>query len=755
MSGPLNVLIVEDFPDDAELMLRELRLAGWEPRAQRVETRTEFTLALQTLPDVILADYSLPNFDAAEALKLLQDLELDIPFIVVTGFAGEDKAVACMKNGAADYLLKDRLARLAPAVGQALAERQLREGARTTQAALRASEERYRAISNLISDFAYSLRLEPDGTLAPEWATDALGRITGYGLEDLAAPGGWARLVYPADLQGASEQRQQALAGQPTVGEYRIITRSGDLRWLREYYQPVWDSAGNRVQRLYGAAQDITDRRQAEETLRLQAMALEALAEGVAATDQHSIIIYTNLAFDTMFGYQPGELLGRHASVLHAYPPEETGRRLAAIASRLEAGETWQGELQNIRKDGTLFLANVSMSVLNLPNTTYRIMIHEDVTERRRAEAQSRLQLEQLGALYAIDRTINADLDLQLTLHVLLDQLALQPPVDAAAVLLFDPSSQSLNYRAGRGFLTAAIETTHLRLGECLGGRAAQGSGMLIRQNLNQSPDFMRADLLAAEGFVAYLGVPLTAKGGVLGVLEIFQRAPRNPDPEWFRFLETLCGQTAIAITNAALFDRLHHTNRELSEAYDATIEGWSRALDLRDRETEGHTQRVTELALRLARIVGTPDDALQHIRWGALLHDIGKMGIPDGILLKPGPLSPDEWDIMRLHPGYALQMLQPITYLHQAIDIPYCHHEKWDGSGYPRGLKGADIPTAARIFAVVDVYDALLSDRPYRPGWPLDKAIQHIRDGAGSHFDPQVTNIFLDIINHSAIAPN
>ena len=185
--------------------------------------------------------------------------------------------------------------------------------------------------------------------------------------------------------------------------------------------------------------------------------------------------------------------------------------------------------------------------------------------------------------------------------------------------------------------------------------------------------------------------------------------------------------------------------------AYNATIEGWSRALDLRDKETEGHTLRVTEITLRLAQAMNLGDEALAHIRWGSLLHDTGKMGIPDAILLKPGSLTDEEQVVMRKHPQYAYDMLAPITFLHSALDIPYCHHEKWDGTGYPRGLKSEAIPLAARIFAVVDVWDALRSDRPYRPAWTEAKVREHIRGLAWTHFDPKVVEVFLKVISETA----
>ncbi len=184
----------------------------------------------------------------------------------------------------------------------------------------------------------------------------------------------------------------------------------------------------------------------------------------------------------------------------------------------------------------------------------------------------------------------------------------------------------------------------------------------------------------------------------------------------------------------------------ELLQAYDATLEGWSHVLDLRDRETEGHSRRVTTMTVRLAEALGIEGDELIHIRRGALLHDIGKMGIPDRILLKPGALTPEEWTIMRLHPVYAYEWLSDIAFLRPALDIPHCHHERWDGSGYPRGLRGEEIPLAARLFAVADTWDAICSDRPYRAGRAPEQARQIIASLAGNQLDPRVVQLFLEI---------
>jgi putative nucleotidyltransferase with HDIG domain len=368
-------------------------------------------------------------------------------------------------------------------------------------------------------------------------------------------------------------------------------------------------------------------------------------------------------------------------------------------------------------------------------------------TRRARESVESQLerQLERLHSLRAIDTAIVSSLDLKVTLAVLLDQATTQLNADAADVLLLDPHSLRLEHFASRGFRTRALEHTKLRLGEGQAGHAAATRTPVRIDDLRTSPGSLaRAPLLADEGFVSYYAFPLIAKGEVKGVIEIFGRKPFVIDREWEEFLATLTGQAAVAIDSSRMFDGLQRSNADLTLAYDATIEGWSRALDLRDKETEGHTQRVAQLTEQLAREMGFTEIQLLHLHRGALLHDIGKMGVPDTILLKPGPLTDEEWVVMRQHPMYAYELLSPIAYLAPAVDIPYAHHEKWDGSGYPRGLAGEAIPLSARVFAVIDVWDALRSDRPYRPAWSQAKALAHIKEGSGSHFDPMVVEVFL-----------
>jgi PAS domain S-box-containing protein/putative nucleotidyltransferase with HDIG domain len=374
------------------------------------------------------------------------------------------------------------------------------------------------------------------------------------------------------------------------------------------------------------------------------------------------------------------------------------------------------------------------------------VVMFTDISDVKRADEKIRRQLEHLTALVEIDHAINFSFDLNVSLTTLLAHVIVQLGVDAADVLLFKPETRTLEYVAGYGFHTKAIEQSRQPLGEGYAARAAQERSIVHIPDLaKEHNSFLGGILLAGEDFVSYFGVPLIAKGHVVGVLEVFQRAQLVHDEEWLDFLKALAAQAAIAIDNVTLFDKLQRSNTELFQAYDATIEGWSRALELRDNETEGHTQRTADLTVRLARLFGLSDTALVQVRWGALLHDIGKMGIPDEILLKHDKLTEAEWAVMKKHTVFAYEMLSPIRYLRLALDIPSAHHEKWDGTGYPLGLKGEQIPLVARIFAVADVWDALRNDRRYRTSWSVEKVREYIRSLAGTHFDPHVVNVCLD----------
>ena len=377
------------------------------------------------------------------------------------------------------------------------------------------------------------------------------------------------------------------------------------------------------------------------------------------------------------------------------------------------------------------------------------ILSARDITKYKQTENRMKRQLHRLSALRSVDYAIASGLDLNLLLSILLDRVIETLHVDAAAVLLLDPKLNELKFAAGRGFHTNLLQHTHLKTGEGYAGRVALERRIITIPDLTKNKtEFERSPLFPNEKFIVYYGVPLIAKGRVLGVLEIFHRSRLQPDEDWLDFLNIISGQTAIAIDSAMMYKELQKSNFELSLAYNATIDAWSRTLDLRDRDTEGHTRRVTDLTLKFASIAGIKETDLIHIRRGATLHDIGKVAIPDEILFKPGPLDQDEWETMRLHPKYAVDLLSPIKYLEHAMEIPHWHHEKWDGSGYPDKLGGEEIPYAARLFSLVDVYDALTSDRPYRKAWSKQDTVQYIEHQSGKHFDPRLVPEFLNLVH-------
>lgn len=395
----------------------------------------------------------------------------------------------------------------------------------------------------------------------------------------------------------------------------------------------------------------------------------------------------------------------------------------------------------------------IQASRLQLADRSLVIGIGLDTSELNHAKQQIEAlnidlqdQLQRLSSLRQIDQVITGSSDLRLTLDLILAEVAGSLAVDAGSVLLYKPGSDTLEWGAEYGFCNPqAFRDATLKLGEGAAGKVGLNREMKqLRTREELIREFVRWPHLKEEGFSSYLAVPLVAKGKLQGVLEFFHRRAFDIDEDWLDYLDALATQVAIAVDNAALFEGLEQANTELLQAYDTTIEGWSRALDLRDHETEGHSRRVTDLTLKLGTRLGASTEELVHMRRGALLHDIGKMGVPDSILLKTGRLNDEERALMQEHPNLAHDLLSPIRFLWPALDIPYFHHEKWDGSGYPQGLTGEMIPKAARVFALADVYDALTSNRPYREAWTKSKALEWIEGEAGRHFDPRITEEFI-----------
>lgn len=386
-------------------------------------------------------------------------------------------------------------------------------------------------------------------------------------------------------------------------------------------------------------------------------------------------------------------------------------------------------------------IANINRELGALVTTVAKLK--EDV------QGQFSSHQKKVEALIGVGSVINSTVGLKRVLEEVIDTIIALMNAERGFLMLKDESSGELVVQTARGIAQADLAKDSFAVSNSIIKKVVESGEAILTTNAQEDPRFDQQASIATYHLLSILCAPLKVKDILIGVIYVDNRAVsgifHNDD---FEIISSFSNQAAVAIENARLFDGLQASNEELQLAYQATLEGWVRALDLRDKETEGHTQRVTSLTIKLAESMGIAGDDLIHIRRGALLHDIGKMAIPDGILLKPASLTPEERALIQKHPVYAFEMLSPIKFLQPALDIPYCHHEKWDGTGYPRGLKAEQIPLAARIFAIADVWDALVSDRPYRKGIDPKEVKEKITADSGSHFDPRAVEAFLKLGN-------
>jgi PAS domain S-box-containing protein/putative nucleotidyltransferase with HDIG domain len=609
--------------------------------------------------------------------------------------------------------------------------------------------------------------------------------LTGYQPVDLVDNHllSYSNLIHPDDRQAVwetiQEQIKEKLAFEIT---YRLRTKSGQYRWVWERGVGVF-SDERKLDAIEGFITDITERKQQERELEAIASVSSALRTVETRMDILSVVldqtttllnadgclvelidlktgdsvvkvangiykktlgdrIPPNKGLNTHIRNSGKPYLNNHAYDdpmlldLELYKDCPAIAGVPMIAQETLIGFLWIGRKQDISEKAVNTLSSIADIAANA--------IHRVDLFRR-----TKQQLDQLIGLRQIDIAINSNMDLSYALRVLLEQVMTLLKVDAACVMIFDAKSQLITLQAKSGFQTNTIRDSFILDRETIIGRA------IIEQKTIQICDMEEENLvkstrqlMVTEKFCSSFVTPLIIKNELKGVLQVFLKKVFTPDSDWVDFFETLAGQAAIAISEAALLKNLTQSNFELQMAYEDTLEGWSNALDLRDHETEDHTRRVTELSAKLARSMGIEGEELVNLRRGALLHDIGKMGVPDNILTKPGKLTPEEWVIMRQHPTNAYDLLRPIQYLQNAMEIPYCHHEKWDGSGYPRGLKGEEIPLSARIFAIVDVWDAMTSDRYYRAAMSKQETLDYIQTNTGKHFDPLVVDAFMKIIN-------
>jgi PAS domain S-box-containing protein/putative nucleotidyltransferase with HDIG domain len=745
--------------------------------------------------DVIMLDYRLPGKNGLELLEeLRRDKNFALPVIIVTGQGDQEAVSKAHQLGAIDYLIKTPgyLFQLPIMIENAYHQSQLiRE-----HLALQRSENLFRLLAENAGDMIYRIMLSPEQKM--EYISPAVSEIIGYTAEEIYQnPDIIFRIIHPDDQTIFAPMAHGQLQPKETI-IIRMIRKDGIMVWVEEKNVYIHNKAGE-VIALEGIARDVTEQRKADTERRKLLEETRRRVEELEAVNQILIASRAANTLEEILAKLLDEslsFLGLENGIIWIFSQEE--KKATWCQSRgwftkhkkeiCERGEQFFPDIFHAGKAFRMdFLPEKVQQLMNendkegvapsssiiLPILANKILIgvlfvlvpqERSISEndfqlmdtlasitgtaayRIQLFEQTENQLKRLTALRVVDAAISSSLDLKVIFNVLIEHVISELKIDAAAVLLFNPVTKSLDFAAGSGFQSATLNGTHVRISDSLAGLAVIEQRVISIKDTNEHPLMSKNVLYKEHGFTSYIAVPLISKGNVRGVLELYHSSVLPGDVEWMNFLKTLSNQVAIALDNAELFDSLQRSNIELSLAYDATIVGWSRALELRDRETKGHSMRVTDLTIELARKMNIPSEELIHMRRGALLHDIGKMGIPDGILHKPGPLTDEEWVIMRKHPVYAYNLLSPIEFLKPALEIPYSHHERFNGSGYPRGLKGKTIPLSARIFAVIDVWDALGSDRPYRDAWPEEKVLQYIIDEKGIQFDPDVVTNFLEL---------
>jgi PAS domain S-box-containing protein/putative nucleotidyltransferase with HDIG domain len=760
----MKILYLEDNKLDIELTRREFSKIAPDIQMQVVNSVQAAQIIvgnpLTNDLDLVLTDMHLPDGDGLNFLEWIRENGLPFAVVLITGHGDEEMAVAALKSGADDYIAKTPgyLSRL-PEVLAGASQRFKAEIARKAKTLSVLYVEHNAADIDLtrrhLARYAPHIHIDILNNAQevilfynkPE-SHDKYDvilldhRLQGLNAIEVMKELQVFNLKTPIILvtgHGDEEVAVQALK----MGAADYVVKSSDYL----YHLPsVIENAYNRAKLL-----------QEQEALRSSEERFRRLTENAQDIISRYKVIpeirceYISPAVEHILGIKPEEFYQNNQLYAEIIHPDDLHLLIGLSANNGVQGLFTPLILRFRHADGHYVWTEMrNVPVLDDENhLTALESVTRDISDRKASEQRIQQQMERISAMLTIDNAISASLDLNLTLTIVLEHVVSQLQVDAASVLLLDPYTQTLKFFTGRGFQNPVSDNFYMKVGDGFPGRAIMERRIIYSNNKEDfsNPVYFVPEAIK-EDFSSAFWIPLISKGVVKAVMEVFSRKVIEADREWMDYLTMLASQTAIAIDNAELFENLQRSNEELLQAYDSTLEGWVHALDLRDKETEGHSKRVAEITIQMANRMGVRPADLEHLRRGALLHDIGKMGVPDAILLKPGPLTEEEWLIMRKHPQFASMLLKPIRYLRKALDIPLYHHERWDGNGYPDGLRGTEIPLAARIFAVIDVWDALISHRPYRTAWSEEDARKYIQDQAGRQFDPEITNEFMKLLD-------
>ena len=746
-----RILSIEDNPDDAFLLLHTLKANFPKAECTQVSGKAELLelISGDYHPEIILSDWSLPQFNGLAALEMVRSKGIDVPFIIVSGKIGEETAIAAIRQGVYDYVLKDNLGRLPTAIHHALEYYENEKKANIHNALITLQATALRVAPAAIAVF------DPSGSL--EWINPAFEELTGYSSKDLLG------LDIRTACAAARNLQLEPIGNGSEMRKERVFTgidrkKDGKLYFEESRFCPVIDRDGN-LSHIVAIRKDVTSIEQQKKELELDLLLSMALAQAKSPEGLClSALSFLKEQFpETRLGIR---LFTDGKSSDEKWFGEKPERLMPqGLGEGANQGNPGQASAEHRVYRRAMKMDNENIAQLQIAYPTDSPFDQEKLfdalagqidTALQRIITQQRFsaQIRNVSFLKLISRTINVEMDFEAVGGPLLRKIREILDCDAIELFLNDKTTDELRCQAQSGFRTGIVMHASIRLGQPYVGIAAEEQRIVSVSDFSDlDPKSSLAALIKAENFLTQACAPIIIAGKVIGVLEAFQRKVNSPNSEWFILFDAIATQTGLALDYNSINADLQQAYLDLELSYEATIEGWSAAMDYRDQETEGHSKRVTSLTLSLSARLGVSEEEMTAIRRGSLLHDIGKIGIPDSILKKQGPLDEKEWALMKEHPRIAYELLSKIPYLQKSLDIPLCHHEKWDGSGYPHGLKGEKIPFMARLFSIVDVFDALTSDRPYRKAWTKTEALRYIKEQSGVQFDPAIVEPFMSMI--------
>ena len=699
---PLRILFVEDLPTDTELAERELRKAGISFTSMRVETKEAFLNALEEFrPDLIISDYAMPEFDGMQALKLSLAHDPDLPFVLLTGSMNEETAVACMKAGAVDYIIKEHIRRLPMAVMSALEQQRTRLAKKGAERALRESEKKYNELAHFLPQIVFETDIKGNIT----FVNHAAYSLSGYSPEEFEKGLNVLQVLVPEDRDRARSNIQRILQGEEFRGnEYTFLRKDGCTFPVITETTPI--VRDNQTVGLRGLVIDISERKRAEEALRVSEeryrTILNEMEEGYQEVDLSGHFTFFNEAFLKIFGYSRDEMMGTNFSLFAA--EEAIAKKVyRAYNEMYETGLPIKSfEWDIIRKDGarrTLeFYASVLRDSGDRPNGFRGIV--RDITDRRLAEEALQESEEKYRNLFEnANESIFVAQDGKLVF------------VNPMTTMIIGYSGEELTARS-------FIELIH-----------PDDRGMVIDRHLRRM------------------------KGEEFPHSYPFRIIHRDGNIRWVELNTVLINWTGKPATLNFLSDiterrqaeeELQRTLDSLRKAFGTTIQVMVSAIEVRDPYTAGHQLRSTGLARAIATEMGLSLDTIEAIRMAGPIHDIGKLSVPAEILSKPTKLTNIEFSLIKEHANKGYEMLKDVESPWPLAEIVYQHHERMDGSGYPRNLKGDEILLEARILAVSDVVESMASHRPYRPALGLDAALEEIENNKGKLYDADVVDACL-----------